>query len=105
MAFLLALLVATSVVCAQSDSTYKAAVVEFSVDQFSSQRVENNLNGFRDALNQITNLGGAQIVVFPEDAIIGELYTTRKEVYPYLEQIPEISKMDESVHSQNLAIV
>lgn len=36
--------------------------------------------------------------MFPEDAIIGELYTTRKEVYPYLEQIPEISKMDESVN-------
>ncbi len=90
--FLLAVLVATDVINAQSDSTYKAAVVEFSVDQSSSQRVENNLKGFKDALDQITNLGGAQIVVFPEDGILGANYTTRESNFPYLEQIPEVSK-------------
>lgn len=92
--FLFAVLVATDLIHAQSDSTYRAAVVEFSVDQSSSQRVDNNLNGFKDALKQINNLGGAQIVVFPEDAILGESYTTRGSIFPYLEQIPEISKIE-----------
>ncbi len=96
--FLFAVLVATDVIHAQSDSTYKAAVVEFSVDQSSSQRVENNLKGFKDALDQITNLGGAQIVVFPEDAILGQIYLTRRSIFPYLEQIPEISKLNTSVN-------
>lgn len=90
--FLLAVLVATDFVHAQSDSTYTAAIVEFSVDQSSSQRVENNLNGFEDALNQTSNMGGAQITVFPEGAIIGVMYSTRESVFPYLEQIPEISE-------------
>ncbi len=96
--FLLAVLVATDVINAQSDSTYKAAVVEFSVDQSSSQRVENNLKGFKDALDQMTNLGGAQIVVFPEDGILGANYTTRESNFPYLEQIPEVSKLNKSVN-------
>lgn len=95
---LFAVLVATDLIHAQSDSTYRAAVVEFSVDQSSSLRAENNLKGFTDALNQINNLGGAQIVVFPEDAILGESYTTRGSIFPYLEQIPEISKLNKSVN-------
>ena len=70
------ILVATDVVLCE-DSTYRGAVVEFSVDR-SSKRVENNLDGFKNALNQINNLGGAQIVVFPEDGIIGEDHTTRE---------------------------
>ncbi len=53
----------------------------------------------KDALDQITNLGGAQIVVFPEDAILhGANYTTRESKFPYLEQIPEISKLNTSVN-------
>ena len=96
---LLAVLVVSAVHASQD--TYKGAVVEFSVDQQSSQRVENNLNGFRDALNQITNLGGAQIVVFPEDAIIGEAYTTRESVFQYLEEIPDISELKELVNPCN----
>lgn len=55
--------------------------------------MEENLIGFRDALNEINSMGGAQIVVFPEGAIIGVLYETRASVLPYLEQIPEISEL------------
>ena len=73
--FLFAVLLATAdITHAQSGSTYKAAVVEFSVNQSSSQRVEINLNGFKDVLNEITDRGGAQIVVFPEDGILGIEY-------------------------------
>ena len=93
---LLAVLVATDIHAAED--TYKGAVVEFSADELGVHRVENNLNGFRDALNQISNLGGAQIVVFPEDGIIGAAYTTRESVLPYLEEIPDISKSKELVN-------
>ena len=81
------------------DSTYRAAVVEFSIDE----RIENNLDGFIDALNQINNQGGAQIVVFPEYAIIGAIEltndtSTRESVFMYLEQIPDLSKSNEPVN-------
>ncbi len=97
--FLFAVLLATAdITHAQSGSTYKAAVVEFSVNQSSSQRVEINLNGFKDVLNEITDRGGAQIVVFPEDGILGIEYTTRESIFPYLEQIPKISESNNPVN-------
>ena len=72
-------------------ASYKAAVVEFRTDSnnLSHQYVQNNLIGFENVLKRITAEGGAQIVVFPESAILGvDLERTRKEIYPYLEEIP-----------------
>ena len=93
---LLAILMAAAGVYAQS--TYRAAVVEFSVDQLSMQRVTNNLIDFRNTLDQIRKLGGANIVIFPEDAIIGEFFMSRESVFPYLERIPEISGSNEQTN-------
>ena len=72
-------------------ASYKAAVVEFRTDSnhLSPQYVQNNLIGFEKVLKRITAEGGAQIVVFPENAILGvDLERTRKNIYPYLEVIP-----------------
>ena len=69
-------------------ASYKAAVVEFRTDSnnLNHRYVQNNLIG---VLKRITAEGGAQIVVFPESAILGvDLERTRKEIYPYLEEIP-----------------
>lgn len=76
-----------------TSATYKAAVVEFSPDQLNaaSIRIQNNLKGFEQALDTIRKSGGADIVVFPEDAILGEAFFTREEITPYLEAIPEVS--------------
>ena len=68
---------------------YKAAVVEFTADHESSARVQNNLNGFRSVLDSVRQQG-VQIIVFPEGAIIGVLYMSRSEVFPFLEQIPDV---------------
>lgn len=75
-----------------SSATYKAAVVEFYPDQFHAAnfRVQNNLNGFEKALDTVHLAGGVDIVVFPEDAILGEAFFSREEIAPYLEAIPEV---------------
>ena len=76
-----------------SSATYKAAVVEFYPDQFHSPnvRIQNNLKGFELALDALRRAGGANIVVFPEDAILGEAYFSREQIAPYLEAIPEVT--------------
>lgn len=79
-------------------ASYKAAMVEFRTDSnhLSPQYVQNNLIGFENILKRITAEGGAQIVVFPENAILGvDLERTRKNIYPYLEVIPtpQLSKI------------
>ena len=66
-------------------------MVEFRSDSnhLSPQYVQNNLIGFEKVLKMITAEGGAQIVVFPENTILGvDLERTRKSIYPYLEVIP-----------------
>ena len=77
----------------QSTAGYTAAVVEFSADRTTpnaTERTQNNLKGFKEAIESARNKG-AQIVVFPEDAINGAIFfTTRKEIFPYLEEIPDI---------------
>lgn len=76
-----------------STATYRAAVVEFSPDQLSlpSIRIKNNLGGFEKVLDAVHNTGGVDIIVFPEDAILGFMFFSREEIVPYLEEIPEIS--------------
>ena len=79
--------------CLSLGATYKAAVVEFYPDQFHSPhvRIQNNLEGFELALDTLLKAGGANIVVFPEDAILGEAFFSREEIAPYLEAIPEVT--------------
>lgn len=79
--------------CLSQSATYKAAVVEFYPDQFHSPsvRIQNNLKGFELALDTLRKAGGANIVVFPEDAILGEAFFSREEIAPYLEAIPELT--------------
>ena len=62
--------------CLSLSATYKAAVVEFYPDQFHlpNVRIQNNLKGFELALDAVSKAGGANIVVFPEDAILGEAF-------------------------------
>ena len=69
--------------------TYKAAVVEFSVDQVSPDRQQRNLVGFTDAVKSLVN-EGVQIVVFPEDAINGAFFFNRDDIFPFLEEIPDV---------------
>lgn len=94
--FLLAVVVVSDACAAQG--AYRGAVVEFSADELSIRRVENNLKGFEDALNQIASLGNAQIVVFPEDGVIGGAYATRESVFPYLEDVPDVATSKELVN-------
>ena len=79
--------------CLSLSATYKAAVVEFYPDQFHlpNVRIQNNLKGFELALDALSKAGGANIVVFPEDAILGEAFFSREEIAPYLEAIPEVT--------------
>ena len=83
-----------------SIATYKAAIVEFYPDQFhpASVRIQNNLKGFEQALDTLLKAGGANIVVFPEDAILGEAFFSREEIAPYLEAIPEVSPTSKRVN-------
>ena len=87
-------------VCLSLSAMYKAAVVEFYPDQFHSPdvRIQNNLKGFDQALDTLQKDGGANIVVFPEDAILGEAFFSREEITPYLEAIPEVTPTSKSVN-------
>lgn len=87
-------------VCLSLSATYKAAVVEFYPDQFHlpNVRIQNNLKGFEQALDTLHKAGGANIVVFPEDAILGEAFFSREEIAPYLEAIPEVTPTSKSVN-------
>ena len=82
-----------------SSATYKAAVVEFYPDQFhtADQRIQNNLKGFEKALDTVRRIGGIDIVIFPEDAILGELYFTRDQIAPYLEAVPDVTPTSNKV--------
>lgn len=86
--------------CFSLSATYKAAVVEFYPDQFHSPsvRIQNNLKGFELALDTLLKAGGADIVVFPEDAILGEAFFSREEIAPYLEAIPEVTPTSDHVN-------
>ena len=70
------------------DVSFKAGVVEFKPDQASgSANIYRNLRGL-EALAEEANSTGVQILVFPEDAITGYLYSDRGSIYPYLEVLP-----------------
>ena len=75
-------------------------MVEFYPDQLSSPsvRIQNNLDGFKKALDTIHEAGGADIVVFPEDAILGEAFFTRHAITPYLENIPDINTASSKIN-------
>lgn len=89
----LVLSVAASSIQSVESITYKAAVVEFSTEQFAlpTDRIKKNLDGFEQALEvAIHRDKGVQIVVFPEDAILGNGFFSREAIAPYLENIPII---------------
>ena len=91
--FFLVLSLAASSIQSVESITYKAAVVEFSAEQFATptDRIKKNLDGFEQALEvAIHQDRGVQIVVFPEDAILGNGFFSREAITPYLENIPSI---------------
>ena len=91
----LAILLALNMFTSDADGTsWTAAVVEFYPDQvsFPSVRIQNNLNGFKKAMDRIISLPYGSIVVFPEYAILGEAFYTREAIAPYLENIPYVNK-------------
>lgn len=66
-----------------------------SAEQFAmpTERIKKNLNGFEKALEVAVHQdGGVQIVVYPEDAILGNGFLTREAIVPYLENIPSIKE-------------
>jgi predicted amidohydrolase len=80
-------------------ANYKAAVVEFSIDQFTPNARERqtvNLNGFRDSAMRAQSQG-AQIIVFPEDGINGAIFNSRDAILPYLEEIPELPQPEPTI--------
>ena len=91
----------TAGISAEVASTYTAGVVEFSpnqtltVDILSRKeavcKMMNNLDGFAELLQEAQKYG-VEIVVFPEDAIAGFLFLSRNQVYPFLEEIPDVSQ-------------
>ena len=91
----------TAGISAEVASTYTAGVVEFSpnqtltVDILSRKeavcKMMNNLDGFEELLQEAQKYG-VEIVVFPEDAIAGFLFLSRNQVYPFLEEIPDVSQ-------------
>lgn len=83
--------IALQVVSADEDF-YKAAVVEFSIEQNSDNRVVNNLKGIQTIIETMQTVydGEVDIVVLPEYAITGYSFTDRDEIAPFLEQIPNI---------------
>lgn len=92
-------IVLVALVCT-STASYRAAVVEFHPDQFNlpNVRIRNNLAGFKAALETVQQAGGADIVVFPEDAILGEAFFTREAIEPYLENIPHVSTSQSDIN-------
>ena len=82
-------------------STYTAGVVEFSANQTMSiqtfsrkeavHKMMNNLDGFEELLQEAQKYG-VELVVFPEDAISGFLFLSRNQLYPFLEEIPDVSQ-------------
>ena len=73
--------------------SYKAAVVEFSIDQCGVDRVKNNLNGLKETVEraQKENQQTVDIVVLPEYAITGYTFHSRESIAPLLEVIPDSS--------------
>ena len=71
---------------------YTAAVVEFSIDQNSDDRVDKNLKGIQKIIQKIQTVhsGEVDIVVLPEYAVTGYNFTERVQIAPFLEQIPNI---------------
>ena len=57
------------------------------------QYMQTSLDGFEDVLETVHE--GVQIMVFPEDAImgVGTECTTRVDIFPYLEQIPDVQRL------------
>ena len=89
--FFLVLSLAASSIQSVESITYKAAVVEFSAEQLAipTDRIKKNLDGFKKALEVAVHRDrGVQIVVFPEDAILGNGFSSREAIVPYLENIP-----------------
>ena len=74
---------------AGTKDSYKAAVVEFSIDQTSNNRMMKNFEGIKNIVEKIKNdHEDVDIVVLPEDAITGYNFKTRADIVPFLEQIP-----------------
>ena len=91
---LLALLLALNV--PTSHAAEAAAVVEFYPDQvsFPSVRIQNNLNGLNKLMDTLTDRDWlyTNFLVFPEYAILGEVFYTRESIAPYLENIPDVNE-------------
>ena len=70
------------------DVSFKAGVVEFKTNQsLEYANVEQNLLAY-EMLAENASRKGVQILVFPEDMIIGYRYERRSALYPYLEEVP-----------------
>ena len=68
--------------------SFIAGVVEFRPNQsLASANVEQNLLAY-EMLAENASKKGVQILVFPEDMIIGYHYNRRSAIYPYLEEVP-----------------
>ena len=98
---LLAYGIAISAEIVTAASTYTAGVVEFSANQTLSietvsrkeavHKMMNNLDGFEELLQEAQKYG-VELVVFPEEAISGFMFLSRDQVYPFLEEIPDVSQ-------------
>ena len=74
-----------------TDPPFIAGVVEFSPHLGNgTSSISRNLLGFNDLAAE-AKARGVQILLFPEDAIIGYEYRTRVDMYPYLEELPPIT--------------
>ena len=92
--------------CVEAAPTnYTAAVVEFAAVQPGLVRLVTigysrssalslmmmNLAGLETLVRDASN-SGAHIIVFPEQAITGFLFTARNQIEPFLEEIPAVSE-------------
>ncbi len=78
--------------------TYRAAVVEFKVNSTflfdpdvtsATTRMMSNLVGFEVAVKSAKE-EGVQIIVFPEDGIIGGGFLSREQLLLFLEMVPDV---------------
>lgn len=81
-----------------ASDTYRAAVVEFKVNSTfllipdvtqATERMMSNVRGFETVI-KAAKLKGVQIIVFPEDGIIGGGFLTRDQLLFFMEQVPEV---------------
>ncbi len=82
----------------EPSETYRAAVVEFKVNSSflidpgvaqATERMMSNVRGFETIL-KVAKQEGVQIIVFPEDGIIGGGFLSREQLFQFLEEIPDV---------------